>query len=72
VGDHIIDTNVLLVASAQHEDSPFRDSDVPVWQQRLVLDWLMAFRADCQCKVVLDQFFKIWEELRCAPLMRPV
>ena len=45
-----------------HPDSPFKDSDVPAEQSMIVLDWLMAFRADGQQKVVLDQFFKIWEE----------
>jgi hypothetical protein len=61
VGDHVIDTNVLLVASAvlgKH----FKDCDVPVSQKQEVLDWLMDFRNDDQRKVVLDQFFKIWEE----------
>ena len=62
MADYIIDTNVLLVASAQHLGSLFKDSDVPVEQRKIVLDWLMAFRADGQGKVVLDQFFKIWEE----------
>ncbi len=62
MGDHIIDTNVLLVASAQHPGSPFKDSQVPAEQQQVVLDWLIAFRKDHRRKVVLDQFFKIWEE----------
>jgi len=62
VADHIIDTNVLLVASARHPDSPFEDSNVPVEQQQDVLNWLMEFRIDGQRKLVLDQFFKIWEE----------
>ena len=62
MGDHIIDTNVLLVASAQDPGSPFKDSAVPAEQQLVVLKWLMKFRADRQRKVVLDQFFKIWEE----------
>jgi hypothetical protein len=62
VSDHIIDTNVLLVASAQHPDSPFDDSQVPAEQQQVVLDWLMAFRKDGQRQVVLDGLWKIWEE----------
>ena len=62
MADYIIDTNVLLVASAQHLGSHFKDSDVPVEQRKIVLDWLMAFRADGQGKVVLDQCFKIWKE----------
>ena len=62
MGDHIIDTNVLLVASARHPGSPFKDSQIPAEQQQVVLDWLMAFRTDHNRKVVLDQFFRIWEE----------
>ena len=62
MGDHIIDTNVLLVASAQHPGSPFKDSHVPAGQQQVVLDWLMAFRNDRQRWVVLDGLWKIWEE----------
>src|ERR1017187_10632852 len=42
MGDHIIDTNVLLVASARHPGSPFKDSEVPAEQQQVVLNWLMA------------------------------
>jgi hypothetical protein len=62
VGDHIIDTNVLLVASAKDPNSPFEDSDVPAEQQQAVLDWLMDFQKDGQRKMVLDQSFKIWDE----------
>jgi hypothetical protein len=62
VADHIIDTNVLLVASARHPGSPFKDSQVPPEQQQEVLNWLMAFRTDGQRKVVLDLSFKIWDE----------
>jgi hypothetical protein len=62
VPDHIIDTNVLLVASARHPDSPFQDSQVPAEQQQIVLDWLMTFWKDHQRKVVLDARFKIWDE----------
>ena len=61
--DYIIDTNVLLVASAQHPGSPFADSDhVPVEQRQIVLDWLMAFRKDGERKIVLDDSLKIWDE----------
>ena len=63
MGDCIIDTNVLLVASAKDPTSPFRNSDhVPAEQQQIVLDWLMEFRKDVQRKLVLDQSFKIWDE----------
>lgn len=60
--DCIIDTNVLLVASAQHPGSPFKDSDVPAAQQCVVLEWLMGFRRDGQRRVVLDELWRIWEE----------
>jgi hypothetical protein len=62
VGDHVIDTNVLLVASAGHPGSPFIESNVPPEQQRIVLDWLMAFRTDRRRNVVLDGLWKIWKE----------
>jgi len=63
VGDCIIDTNVLLVASAKDPNSPFSNCDhVPPEQQVIVLDWLMEFRKDGQSKLVLDQSFKIWDE----------
>ena len=65
MADHIIDTNVLLVASAQDPTSPFKDSHhVPAEQKLIVLDWLMDFRKDSQCKVVLDPYHKhgIWVE----------
>jgi hypothetical protein len=62
VGDHVIDTNVLLIASALHPGSPFKDSNVPAEQQQVVFDWLMEFRKNGQRKMVLDQSLKIWEE----------
>ena len=63
MGDHIIDTNVLLVASARDPNSPFADcNQATPQQQQIVLDWLMAFRTDRQRQVVIDQPFKIWEE----------
>lgn len=62
MSDCIIDTNVLLVASAHHPGSPFEDSDVPARHMQVVLDWLMAFRKDSQSKIVLDDFWEIWKE----------
>ena len=63
MSDCIIDTNVLLVASASDPSSPFGDSDhVPLDHQELVLKWLIDFRVDGQRKLVLDQSFKIWDE----------
>lgn len=63
MADAIIDTNVLLVASAQDPSSLFKDSDhVPAAERQIVLEWLMAFRKDGQRKMVLDQALKIWDE----------
>jgi len=62
VDDHVVDTNVLLVASARHRDPPYEDSDIPGELQQDVLDWLMKFREDDQRRMVLDQSFKIWDE----------
>jgi hypothetical protein len=62
VGDHVIDTNVLLVASARHPGSPFKDSQVPAEQQQVVLDWLMKFRRDAGGRVVIDGLWRIWTE----------
>lgn len=36
--DHVIDTNVLLIASASHPDSPFDDTHVPVPQRLQVFN----------------------------------
>jgi hypothetical protein len=63
VDDYIIDTNVLLVASASDPNSRFQDCDhISPEQQEIVLNWLMEFRKDKQRKVVLDHAFKIWDE----------
>jgi hypothetical protein len=64
VADHIVDTNVLLVASAVYPYSPFDDSDVPLELQEQVLEWLIAFRADTSRQVVWDSFFTIYNEYR--------
>ncbi len=63
MGDRVIDTNVLLVASAAVPEPHFKDCDhVPAEQKKKVLKWLIEFRTDGESKLVLDQFFKIWEE----------
>ncbi|HPS76756.1 MAG TPA: hypothetical protein PLS53_01220 [Thermoanaerobaculaceae bacterium] len=62
--DHVVDTNVLLVASAAHPFSPFGDSHVPVIEQRAVFDWLVAFRSDSGRRIVMDDMFKIYCEYR--------
>ena len=62
--DHVIDTNVLLVASAAHPYSPFDDSDLPKRLQDIVFEWLAAFRADSTRQMVWDTEFKIYDEYR--------
>jgi len=64
MADYIVDTNVLLVASAAEPYSTFNDSDLPRDQQEAVLDWLVAFRDDAQAAIVWDQDFRIYEEYR--------
>lgn len=60
----MVDTNVLLVASAAHPYSPFDDSHVPPKEQMKVLDWLSAFLADPDRRLVLDDYFAIYKEYR--------
>ena len=55
---HVIDTNVLLVASAAEPYSPFDDSHVPPTEQLAVLDWLAAFRADESREIVIDDLIE--------------
>jgi len=64
VTGHVIDTNVLLVASAAEPYSPFDDSHVPPAEQAAVLDWLAAFRADESRDLVIDDLFRIYQEYR--------
>lgn len=62
--DHVVDTNVLLVASAAHPYSPFDDTHVPDAGQKQVFEWLKAFHGDCGRHLVLDDRLKIYEEYR--------
>jgi hypothetical protein len=62
--DHVIDTNVLLVASAAHPFSPFSDSHVPPEHRETVLNWLVAFKSDKSRKLVLDMTMEIYNEYR--------
>jgi hypothetical protein len=62
--DHVIDTNVLLVASAAHPYSPFDDTHVPASERQTVLNWLVAFRNDSNRTLVLDGVFRIYDEYR--------
>ncbi len=62
MNSHVIDTNVLLVASAAHDVSPFRDTHVPAPQRKAVLNWLSDFNADESRSLVLDNLFAIYKE----------
>src|ERR1700722_13522033 len=57
MGDHILDTNVFVVANG-------RATHVPRAQKELVLGWLIAFGNDGQRRIVLDDDFAIWKEYR--------
>lgn len=53
----VVDTNVLIVASAADDGSPFRPDATPVQEaalRREVLSWLQAFERDSDRFVVLD------------------
>lgn len=65
MADFVIDTNVLLCASAADEGSPFDDADhVPQGERLVVLDWLASFHADGERIAVLDEDFGIFDEYR--------
>lgn len=64
-GDHVLDTNVLLVASASDPSSPFKDSaHVPPAEQRAVLEWLREFRRDRARHLVLDSQQEVMREYK--------
>ena len=64
-GDHVLDTNVLLVASAGDPSSPFKDSPhVPLAEQRAVLAWLREFRRDRSRLLVLDSQREVMREYK--------
>lgn len=61
----VVDTNVLIVASAAHATSPFPEGETPVSDQTLrdkVLAWLEAFERDPQRHAVLDWDWHICSE----------
>lgn len=63
---HVIDTNVLLVASAAHEISPFSEDATPVEDRVLrekVLDWLISFEGS-ERHIVLDWGWVIVDEYK--------
>ena len=63
MSDHVVDTNVLLVASAADLRSPFGDTHVPANERKVVLDWLSAFRNGGE-SLVVDNSFRIYNEYR--------
>jgi len=61
----VVDTNVLIVASAADDGSPFRPEATPVQEEQLrqrVLDWLVTFEADAGRHVILDYNWRICSE----------
>ncbi|MEA2079179.1 MAG: hypothetical protein U9P00_04850 [Pseudomonadota bacterium] len=61
----VVDTNVLIVASAADDGSPFRPDATPVQEAELrqqVLDWLIEFEGDAQRHAVLDWDWLIVDE----------
>lgn len=54
MADHVVDTNVLLLASAHDAASPFADTHVPPEECLVVFNWLATFRADARRCMVLD------------------
>lgn len=63
--DCVLDTNVLLVASAAHPFSPWDDANhVPAEEQAAVFEWLSTFRADASRTIVFDDWLSIYEEYR--------
>jgi hypothetical protein len=63
---HVIDTNVMLVASAAHETSPFAPDATPVEEAALrqkVLDWLIAFEGSDR-QMVIDWGWVIVDEYK--------
>jgi len=64
-GDHVLDTNVLLLASAGDPTSAFKDSPhVPPAEQRTVLEWLREFRRDSSRHLVLDSQKEVMREYK--------
>ena len=61
---HVVDTNVLIVASGEHPESPFASDKHPVEdpeESEKVLDWLMAFEAG-EGRMVVDDDWEILKE----------
>ncbi|AUT67026.1 hypothetical protein [Paraburkholderia hospita] len=63
----VIDTNVLIVASAAHTTSPFPEDGTPIKEPELrerVLSWMEAFESDPERHAVLDWDWHICTEYR--------
>lgn len=63
----VVDTNVLIVASAADDGSPFRPEATPVQEAALrqtVLDWLMEFERDNSRNAVIDWDWRICDEYK--------
>jgi hypothetical protein len=61
----VVDTNVLIVASAADDGSPFQPDATPIQEAELrkqALDWLQAFELDAGRSVVLDWDWHICSE----------
>ncbi len=61
---HVVDTNVLLVASAADPDSSFEDTHVPEELALEVLDWLVDLHRARDRRLVFDYAYRIYEEYR--------
>ena len=61
----VVDTNVLIVASAADDGSPFRPGSTPVQEEALrkrVLEWMQEFEQDPERHAVLDWDWRICGE----------
>lgn len=61
MADQLIDTNVLIIASAACEPK-YTDVSVDEDDIETVLSWLTEFRDDATRHLVIDDLWKIWEE----------
>ncbi|MBF0172115.1 MAG: hypothetical protein HQL83_01580 [Magnetococcales bacterium] len=65
VESRVVDTNVLIVASAADDGSPFRPDATPVEEAQLreiVLKWFQNFERDAKRYIVLDHHWLILTE----------
>jgi len=65
VESRVVDTNVLIVASAADDGSSFQPESTPVEEaalRELVLAWLQCFEVDQNRQVVLDYDWRICSE----------